>query len=127
MQRQIIAPVGSLDKQRHDEYRHRGHRIPLEGGGAEDQPHRRIYQHEEESGGMSRRLPDIRGPVLFSRFKQHRRPYRILTVGSRPHNRSFPRVPMKPATSFGDASAMQPSSRLPAIPAFSNKGVTAST
>jgi len=35
MQRQIIAPVGALDEQRHDEYRQRCHRVPVERGAIE--------------------------------------------------------------------------------------------
>src|SRR6202035_1016604 len=69
MQRQIVAAVGSLDEERHRKYRQRRDRIPLERGRTERQPEHRIKHDEEEGGGMSRRLPDMCGPMPFGGFR----------------------------------------------------------
>jgi hypothetical protein len=54
MQRQIVAPVGSLDKERHHEYRERGNRVPIEAVAVEDQPQQGVNNDYKEGGGMSR-------------------------------------------------------------------------
>jgi hypothetical protein len=69
VQRQIVAPVGPLDEQRHDEHRQRRHRIPVEAGAVEDQPQHGVEQYDKEGGGMFRRLPDMRGPVFFKKIR----------------------------------------------------------
>ena len=66
----------------------------------EGQPQRPIGDDAKEGGGMSRRLPDVGGPVLFGQLR-HRQRYFILTLGSRPQTRNWPSLPIKPATSFG--------------------------
>src|SRR3984893_5224031 len=69
MQRQIVAAVGPLDEERHRKYRQRRDLIPLERGWAQYQPQHGIKKHDEKSGGMSRRLPDKRGPVSFGQLQ----------------------------------------------------------
>ena len=63
MQRQIIAAVGSLNEQRHQKYRQRCNRIPVEGGSIEYQPQHSVNDNDKEGGGMSRRLSDTCRPM----------------------------------------------------------------
>jgi hypothetical protein len=76
VQGQIVAPVSSLDKQRHREYRERRHRVPVEGGPIEHKPQHGVQRDDQEGGGMTRRLPDMRRPMSFGRLG-HRVYYRI--------------------------------------------------
>ncbi len=65
MQREIIPAVGPLNEQRHHEDCEGRDRIPLEGGRAEGEPKRRVDNDKKKGGGVSRRLPDRGGPVIF--------------------------------------------------------------
>ena len=78
MQRQIVAPVGSLDKKRHHKYREGSNRIPVEVGAVEYQPQQSVNDDEKEGGRMSRRLPDMRRPMSFRLI------HRSFSSGSRP-------------------------------------------
>jgi hypothetical protein len=68
VQSQIIAPVGALDEQRHDENGKGRDRIPFESRRTGGQPQHRVSDDNDKGGGMTRRLPDMGGPVLFDRF-----------------------------------------------------------